>query len=136
MSERSGDQERATPQRGPGPGAPMRGPARFMSGMSTEKALDFKGSSRRLLGLLRPYRPLVILALTLAVGSVTLSVLAPRLLGEAVDLLFNGFLSHRTAHGSAPGGGVDFGHVGQILGVVAALNAGAAVCALFQGRLT
>ena len=68
-------EERATPERGPGPAAPMRGPARFMSGMSTEKALDFKGSGRRLLATLRPYRLLTILALTLAVASVTLSVL-------------------------------------------------------------
>ena len=37
------NEERATPERGPGPAASMRGPARFMSGMSTEKALDFKG---------------------------------------------------------------------------------------------
>ena len=29
------NEERATPERGPGPAAPLRGPARFMSGMST-----------------------------------------------------------------------------------------------------
>jgi ATP-binding cassette, subfamily B, multidrug efflux pump len=121
------NEERATPARGPGPAASMRGPARFMSGMSTEKALDFKGSGRRLLRMLSPYRMLTILALTLAVGSVTMSVLAPRLLGEAINLVFDGYESHR---------GVDFGHVGQIVGVVAALNVGASVCALFQGRLT
>ena len=121
------NEERATPARGPGPAAGERGPARFMSGMSTEKALDFKGSGKRLLAMLRPYRLLTILALTLAVGSVTLSVLAPRLLGEAINLVFDGYESHR---------GVDFGHVGQIVGVVAALNVGASVCALFQGRLT
>ena len=120
-------EERAVPARGPGPGAAMRGPARFAGGMSTEKALDFKGSGRRLLGMLSPYRLLVILALTLAVGSVTLSVLAPRLLGEAINLVFDGYESHR---------GVDFGHVRQIVIVVVALNVGSSVCALFQGRLT
>ena len=36
---------------------PMRGPARFMSGMSTEKALDFKGSGKRLLGHAQPVPP-------------------------------------------------------------------------------
>ena len=122
-------EERAAPERGPGPAAAMRGPgpARFMSGMSTEKALDFKGSSRRLLRLLRPYRLFTILALTLAVASVTLSVLAPRLLGEAINLVFDGYESHR---------GVDFGHVEQIVILVVGLNVGASVCALFQGRLT
>jgi len=60
-----------------------------------------------------------------------MSVLAPRLLGEAINLVFDGYESHRLSHG-----GVDFGHVGQIVGAVTALNVGASVCALFQGRLT
>src|ERR1700722_10991599 len=124
---RGANDERATPERAPGPGPAMRGPARFMGGMSTEKALDFKGSGMRLLATLRPYRVLTILALTLAVASVTMSVLAPQLLGEAIILVFDVYESHR---------GVDFGHVGQIVAVVAALNVGASVCALFQGRLT
>jgi ATP-binding cassette, subfamily B, multidrug efflux pump len=118
--------ERATPKRGPAPAAPMGGPGRFMAGMSTEKALDFKGSSRRLLGLLRPYRLLAGLALTLAVGSVTLAVLGPRMLGEAINIIFYGYVDHR---------GTDFDHVAQILGVVVALNIGSSICALFQGRL-
>jgi ATP-binding cassette, subfamily B, multidrug efflux pump len=118
---------RATPKRGPGPGPAMGGPARFMGGMSTEKALDFKGSGRRLLSMLTPYRLLVTISLALAVGSVTLTVLGPRLLGEAINVVFDGFRSHR---------GTDFDHVAQILAVVIALNVGAAICALFQGRLT
>jgi ATP-binding cassette, subfamily B, multidrug efflux pump len=121
-----GTGERATPKRGPAPAATMGGPARFMGGMSTEKALDFKGSSRRLLGLLSPYRLLAVLALALAVGSVTLAVLGPRMLGEAINLVFYGVVDHR---------GTNFDHVGQILAVVVALNVGSAVCALFQGRL-
>ena len=119
--------ERATPKRGPGPAATMGGPARFMGGMSTEKALDFKGSSRRLLRLLIPYRLLMVLTLTFAVGSVTLAVLGPRMLGEAINVIFYGFTSRH---------GTDFNHVGQILAVVVALNVGSSLCALFQGRLT
>ena len=51
--------ERPTPRRGPGPApGPVpgggRGPGAFMAGMSTEKSLDFGGSSRRLLRTLRP----------------------------------------------------------------------------------
>ena len=124
----SGDTgERATPKRGPGPGQTMAGPARFMGGMSTEKALDFKNSGRRLLATLRPYRVLVVAALVLAVGSVTLAVLGPRLLGEAINVVFNGVLARK---------GVDFHHVAQILEVVVALNVGSSICALFQGRIT
>jgi ATP-binding cassette subfamily B protein len=98
-----------------------------MGGMSTEKALDFKGSGKRLLGLLRPYRLIASLAVALAVVGVTLTVLAPRLLGEAINVVFDGYLSHR---------GVDFGHVGQLVAVVVALNVGGSACQLFQGRLT
>ena len=123
----AGPGERATPKRGPGPGPVMGGPARFMGGMSTEKALDFKNSSRRLLAMLRPYRLLVLIALTLAVGSVTLAVLGPRMLGEAINVVFFGVESRH---------GVDFHHVAQILAVVLALNVGSSICALFQGRLT
>jgi ATP-binding cassette subfamily B protein len=100
---------------------------RFLGAVPTGKAADFKGSGKRLLGLLRPYRLHCAAALVLAAGSVTLTVLAPRLLGEAVNLIFDGYTSHR---------GVDFGHVGQIVAVVVALNVGSALCALFQGRLT
>ncbi|HEY2507377.1 MAG TPA: ABC transporter ATP-binding protein [Streptosporangiaceae bacterium] len=123
--------ERATPQRGLGPARGIgpgagRGPG-LMGGMSTEKALDFAGSSRRLARLLRPYRVLVNVMLTLATAGVTLQVLGPRLLGEAINLVFFGVVDHR---------GTDFGHVAQILAVVVALNVGSAGCALFQGRLT
>jgi ATP-binding cassette, subfamily B, multidrug efflux pump len=128
----TGTGERATPKRGPGPATGMgpgagRGPGAFMGGMSTEKALDFRGSGLRLLALLKPYRVLVSAALTLCVGSVTLAVLAPRLLGEAINVVFYGVIDHR---------GTDFHHVGQILAVVVALNVGSAICALFQARLT
>ncbi len=98
-----------------------------MGGMSTEKALDFKGSSRRLLRTLSPYRKLTVLALSFAISSVTLAVLGPRMLGEAINVVFFGVVAHH---------GVDFDHVSQILGVVVALNVGSSLCALFQGRLT
>jgi ATP-binding cassette, subfamily B, multidrug efflux pump len=123
----SGSGERATPKRGPGPGPTMAGPARFMGGMSTEKALDFKNSGRRLLATLRPYRILVTLAVSLAIGSVTLAVLGPRMLGEAINVVYYGL---RLPHG------VDFHHVAQLLLVVVVLNVGSGIFALFQGRLT
>jgi len=54
----------APPRRPPGP---TFGPGRMMAmGMPAEKALDFKRSSRRLLGLLRPDR--MLLAVVLALG--------------------------------------------------------------------
>ena len=67
--------ERATPKRGPGPAAGIgpgagRGPGMFMAGQSTEKALNFRGSSRRLLGMMAPYRLVVYIILVLGAVSV------------------------------------------------------------------
>src|SRR5689334_1351527 len=81
------------PERRPA-GPPMGGPAARMmgGGMPTEKLRDFKGSSKRLLGMLRPHRVLVGGVLLLGVASVTLSVVAPRLLGHATDIIFDGIV--------------------------------------------
>ena len=161
----NGAGERATPKRGPGPAGgigPGRGPAAFMGGMSTEKSLDFRGSSRRLLGTLAPHRLLVITGLLLAAVSVTLSVLGPRLLGDATNLIFAGVVSkqipagvsqaqmiarlRQEGHGTqadmlsamhvVPGQGIDFGHVGQVLLLVLLVYLGSSAGMLMQGRIT
>ena len=161
----NGAGERATPKRGPGPSGgmgPGRGPAAFMGGMPTEKSLDFRGSSRRLLGTLAPHRLLVVTSLVLAAASVTLSVLGPLLLGDATNLIFAGVISKQIpagvsqaqmiarlrheGHGTeadvlsamhvVPGQGVDFGHVGQVLLLVLLVYLGSSVGMLMQGRIT
>jgi ATP-binding cassette, subfamily B, multidrug efflux pump len=163
----SGAGERPVPQRGPGPAPGTvpgggRGPAAFMGGMSTEKSLDFRGSSRRLLHTLRPERPLAALALLLAAASVTLSVLGPRILGHATDLIFSGVLSREIPpgvtkaeavarlrqHGQGTlanlinsthltaGRGIDFSQVGRVLVIVLAIYAASSVGSLLQGRIT
>jgi ATP-binding cassette subfamily B protein len=157
--------ERATPKRGLGPEGGVgaaRGPAAFMAGRSTEKSLDFRGSSRRLLSSLRPQRLLVTASLALAVASVTLSVLGPKLLGDATNLIFSGVIASRfpsgvskaevvarlrqQGHGTqanlvsalhiAPGQGIDFGHVGQVLLLVLIVYLFSSLGMLMQGRLT
>jgi ATP-binding cassette, subfamily B, multidrug efflux pump len=155
--------ERATPQRGIGPAPGMqRGPGAFMAGRSTEKSLDFKGSSRRLLGMLRPQRPLILALLLSGVASVTLSVFGPRTLGNATNLIFAGVIGKKipatetqaqvVAHLKAqhestqaqlfssmnvtPGRGVDFGQVGRVLLIVLLLYVGASLFMWLQGRLT
>ncbi|WP_374238071.1 ABC transporter ATP-binding protein [Microbacterium sp. SS28] len=64
-----------------------------------EKAQNFGPSARRLLGTLRSDRPLLILVLVLAVLSVALSVIGPKLLGEATNVVFAGFVSLQTPPG-------------------------------------
>jgi ATP-binding cassette subfamily B multidrug efflux pump len=155
--------ERAVPKRGLGPvGGMGRGPAAFMSGMPTDKSLNFRGSSKRVLATLRPERGLMVLALLLAASSVTLSVLGPRILGRATDLIFAGVVSRelpaglskaqavdqlrQEGHGTLanlissmnvqPTSGIDFGAVAHVLLVVLGLYVLASVASLFQGRLT
>ena len=156
--------ERATPKRGLGPDRATigRGPAAFLSGRSTEKSLDFRGSSMRLLREMMPERLLAAGALLLAVVNVALTVTGPRLLGEATNLIFSGVVSQKIPPGTTkaevvaglqhegksnqagliqslplhPGQGVDFDALGRLLVIVLALYAAASVAALFQGRVT
>ena len=52
-----------------------------------EKAMNFGGSAKRLLGTLRPERFWLVLVLAMAVAGVVLQVIGPRLLGEGIALL-------------------------------------------------
>jgi ATP-binding cassette subfamily B protein len=130
---------------GPGVAAMGRGPAAMLGGISAEKPLNFAASSRRLLGLLHPHRWLAVLVLVLGCTQVGLTVLGPRLLGRATDLIFAGFLGTRapTAADSdvvrnantTPGRGVDFTHVGRVLVLVLAIYVLASLFTMLQGRL-
>jgi ATP-binding cassette subfamily B protein len=70
-------------------------------GAPVEKSKDFKGSGKRLLGLLFPHRFTIALIIALAVVSVAFSVAGPKLLGDATNLLFQGVLSQK--YMSTPG---------------------------------
>ncbi len=145
------------------PQPPAFGPGRMMAaGMPAEKAMDFKGSSRRLLGLLRPDRALLAAVLALGTASVALSVTGPRVLGHATDLIFAGVVGGRLPAGTTkeqavaalrargqgrladmlsamhvvPGQGIDFTQLGHVLMWVLVIYALAAVLGVAQFRLT
>lgn len=61
--------------------------------MPVEKSMAFLPSAKRLLGRLRPHRMAVAWVVILSVISVTLSVIGPRLLGAATNLIFEGVIS-------------------------------------------
>ncbi|WP_315973363.1 ABC transporter ATP-binding protein [Paenarthrobacter sp. JL.01a] len=124
------------PAMGPGRGGPFAG-----MNIPAEKASNFKGSARRLLGTLQPERLWLTLVLVLAVASVALSVIGPRLLGEGTNLIFAGIVSKQLPAGVSkeqivaglrasgenskadmlgamtltPGVGIDFGALSSIL---------------------
>ena len=83
-------------RRGPGGGG---GPWGGM-GMPTEKSMDFGPSARRLMARLRPERVMVLAVIALAVASVTLNVIGPRLLGRATDLIFAGVIGRQLPSGT------------------------------------
>jgi ATP-binding cassette, subfamily B, multidrug efflux pump len=149
------------PVRRPQPGG--FGPARMMAmGQPAEKPLNFKASSRRLLGLLRPDRALLALILALGITSVTLSVIGPKVLGRATDIIFAGVIGQRIPAGVTkeqavaglrargqgrladmlssmdvvPGHGIDFTALGHVLLWVLAIYLLAAVFGILQFRLT
>jgi ATP-binding cassette subfamily B multidrug efflux pump len=145
-------------RRGPGGGF---GPRGMMGGGPVEKSLNFGPSSRRLIRELGPQRRLISFTLALGAGSVGLSVLGPRLLGDATNLIFSGVIGKKIPAGTTvaqmvarlrrqgqgtladmlksmhlvPGRGVDFGHVGQVLLLVLVIYLVSSLASLFQGRL-
>jgi ATP-binding cassette subfamily B protein len=131
------------------------------AGGPAERSLNFRQSSRRLLRELAPEHWRIALALALGATSVSLSVLGPRLLGDATNLIFGGVLGRKIPAGTttaqaiaelrrtgqatrahllqathASPGGVDFHHVGQILLTVLFIYLGSSVAGYLQARVT
>jgi ATP-binding cassette subfamily B multidrug efflux pump len=99
----SGPQQRPGAQPAPGsrPGRPGFGPGRghgpmgMGMGMGGAKSRTFGPSFRRLLGQLRPEAPKIAVVILLAVVSVVLAVIGPRILGTAMDTVFTGYLGNQ-----------------------------------------
>lgn len=87
-------------------------------GRSTEKIRDLKGSLRKLLIYLKPYRKRLVWVFAFAVFSTTFSVLGPKILGFAVDKLFQGFLA-KINH--IPNAAIDFKSITSILSILLAI---------------
>ena len=107
--------------RGPMGGHGMRG--------SGEKAKDFKGTMRRLVSYLAKYRLSIIIVLIFAIGSVTFSVIGPKILGKATTEIFNGLVSKVSGNGT----GIDFDAIKRILITLILLYVVSAVFSFIQG---
>ncbi len=96
------------------------------AGMPLERSKDFKNSTRRLAARLRPEGLGVAAVLVLAVASVTLLVIAPKILGTATNIIVDGLTS---------GKGINFSKLHKTLLVALVIYAASAALALAQGRL-
>ena len=72
------------------PGSELRTSRMSTVGMPVEKSENFSETAQRLVRLMADEKFLVILVMFLAVVSVALVVLGPRILGHATDILFDG----------------------------------------------
>ncbi|WTD59005.1 ABC transporter ATP-binding protein/permease [Streptosporangium sp. NBC_01639] len=131
------------------------------AGMPAEKSMNFGPSTRRLLRRLSPQRTKLVVVIGLAVISVVLAVIGPKILGRATDLIFSGVIGRQLPAGTTteqavaaaraagndnfaallarmdvvPGQGIDFAALGTILLWVLGLYVAASVFSWLQGYL-
>ncbi|MEA2606681.1 MAG: ATP-binding cassette, subfamily multidrug efflux pump [Chloroflexota bacterium] len=133
-------------------------------GMPPAKPKDFRGSFLRLFGTLRPERTLIVGVILLAVVSVALTVVGPKILGNAVNTIFEGATSlqlGQQAPGATqeqivaglraqgkdqladmlatmhltPGQGIDFGALGGVVLLLIGLYVVSSIFAWLQGYI-
>jgi ATP-binding cassette subfamily B protein len=143
------------------PGARPAGGGFMGMGMPVEKSKDFRGTLRQLVGRLRPERLTIAIVAVLASASVVFSVVGPKLIGNATNVIFEGVIGKTLpagitkdqavealrSHGQGqladmlsgtnvvPGAGVDFTQLAQILLIAAAAYLLAAVLGWLQAYL-
>jgi ATP-binding cassette subfamily B protein len=131
-------------------------------GMGPQRARDFTGTLRRLADRLLRERMLVWGLVLFGVLATSLSVVGPKVLGHATDIVFTGYLSDQFPDGATkaevvaklraegndqlaslvgsvdlkPGSGIDFTSLSWVLGGVLVLYVLASLLQWFQGRIT
>ncbi|UUO03021.1 ABC transporter ATP-binding protein/permease [Mycolicibacterium novocastrense] len=139
----------------------MARPIRGMQQAPTQRSRDFTGSAIRLVKRLTPQRGLTTAVILLGVAGIAISVIGPRILGHATDLLFNGVVGRQLPAGITkeqaidaarargdgtfadllsgmnvvPGRGVDFEAVARTLLLALGLYLVAALMVWLQARL-
>lgn len=109
----------------------QRGPMGRMGGMRRgEKAKDFKGTMRQLLGYIGQHKIAVFAAVAFAVCSVVFNIVGPKVLGQVTTKLFEGLVAKVNGTGD-----VDFDWIAKTLGFLLCLYLASSVCSLIQGWL-
>ena len=111
---------------------PRRGPMGGHGPMKVqgEKAKDFKGTMKTLMGYLGKFKLSIILVVIFAIGSVSFSVVGPKILGKATTKIYEGLVAKVSG---ATGAGIDFDAIGRILLILIALYILSAVFSFIQG---
>lgn len=127
--------------------APTEADGDMFGGAPAKKAQHFWPSAKRLFGLLRPERAKMSFVVLLVIISVIFTVIAPKVLGQAMDVIFNGVLGMQLPAGVSlpetidrlraqgndqfadmlqgttvvPGEGIDFTKLSQLIFIVLGL---------------
>jgi ATP-binding cassette, subfamily B, multidrug efflux pump len=98
------------------PGRPImgfgRGAGPHNIGKPIEKAKDFKGTLRRLLAYLKPHRVKFIIIFLATVASTVFNIVSPKVMGQAITKLFEGFLMKMKG---LPNAAIDFKYIFNII---------------------
>jgi len=103
------------------------GPGRGM--MPTEKAKDFKGSFKKLISYLSPFKFKILIVVIFAALSTVFTIVGPKILAKATDELTAGLM--RIITGAAEG--IDFGYIAKVLLFLVGLYALSALFSYIQG---
>ncbi|MGI6741455.1 MAG: ABC transporter ATP-binding protein [Brevefilum sp.] len=107
--------------RGGGPGVMMPG----------EKARNFKGTIKQLVGYLGKYNWVILVVMLLAAASTVFTIIGPKLQGKATTLIFEGVANRISGDGS----GIDFAAISAILVQVLILYVISAFLSFIQGYI-
>ena len=103
-----------------------------MVGKETEKTKDFKGTVRKLLQYLRPFYGNLSTVFIFAVLSTIFSIFGPKIMGMAVDKLFEGVMAK--IH-NLSGASIDFRYISKILLFLLAIYLFSALFSYLQGYI-
>lgn len=107
---------------GHGPAGPM--------GRGFDKPKNFRGTFIKLLNNLKPYYLQLALVIILAIGSTIFVIIGPRILGKATTGIFEGLVEKVSG---VPGGGIDFGYIGNIILILIVIYLLSTLFSLIQG---
>ena len=133
----------------------------FGGDAAPRKAKAFWPSAKRMIGLLAPQKAALVVVFALVIASVVLNVIAPRVLGQAMDVIFGGVISKKMPSGISkeqaieaaraqgqdkfadmlasvdlvPGQGIDFTKLGHYLLIVLAMYLASVVFMWLEGRI-